>query len=255
MFSNRTIQEIVKAIKFSTHTEFDDFLIYFELPEEIGGLSISKKENSLVNFLIKNRDLKGPDNSNLSVEIIEHIIKKGKTSFSRNSNLDNLNNTLKKDGYELTENSVRKILPDEIPVAQTENRLNEILNKYGFSTAISHYNQAIASHGRGDWAAANSQLRTFVEDFFNQVHCKIQAGNGDTTNQKRGELEKAKFFRSEYNEYLHNGTGFIEGFWKRLHPQGSHPGLSEEEDSTFRLHLVLIVIHYYAERLDATLTD
>lgn len=203
--------------------------------------------------MIKNKDRKGPDNANLTVEIIEYIIQKEKRTSRRHSNLEDLKNALKKDGYELTDVSVRKVLPDEVPVAKTENRLVEILIKYGFSTALGHYNQAIASHGRGDWAAANSQLRTFVEDFFDQVHLKIQAGGGATTNQRRGELEKAKFFREEYNEYLHNGTGFIEGFWKQLHPEGSHPGLSEEADSTFRLHLVLIVTHHYAERLELIL--
>lgn len=253
MFTNRTVQEIVKSINFATNNEFDDFIIHFELPEDIGGVSIAKKKTSLVNFLIKNKDRRGPDNASLTVEIIEYIIQKRKSTYWRHSNLDDLNNALKKDGYELTDVSVRKVLPDEVPVAQTENRLVEILKKYGFSTAVGHYNQAIASHGRGDWAAANSQLRTFVEDFFDQVHFKIQAGSGSSSHQRRGELEKAKFFRAEYNEYLNNGYGFIEGFWKRLHPEGSHPGLSEEADSTFRLHLVLVVIHYYAERLDTIL--
>ena len=94
--------------------------------------------------------------------------------------MDYLSNALKKDGYEFTDVSVRKMLPDEVPVSQTENRLVAILEKYGFSTAVSHYNQVICSHGRGDWAASNSQLRTFVEDFFDRVHLKIQAGHGVT---------------------------------------------------------------------------
>jgi len=33
----------------------------------------------------------------------------------------------------------------------------------------------------------------------------------------------------------------MKSFFRRLHPQGAHPGLSAEEDSTFRLHLVLLV--------------
>lgn len=253
MFSNRTVQQIVKSINFRTHNEFDNFKIHFELPEEIGGDSISKKETSLVNFLIKNRDCKGPNNSNLSVEIIEYLIEKSTTSYPYYFKQDELINALKKDGFEIKEKSVRKMLPEKVPVAQSENRLINILKKYNFDTALGHYNQAIASHGRGEWAAANAQLRSFVEDFFDQTHTKIQAGSGDTSNQRRGELEKAGFFRAEYNEYLHNGKGFIEGFWKRLHPEGSHPGLSEESDATFRLHLVLVVIHYYAERLDEIL--
>ncbi|MDI9221523.1 hypothetical protein QMZ30_11480 [Pantoea sp. EA-12] len=252
MFSNRTIQEVVKSIQFRTNNEFDDFIIHFELSEDIGGGSIAKKETSLVKYLKDNPGVKGPDNSDLVVEIIEYILKKDARSYSLYNNLENLNNALKRDGYELTDTSVRKTLPGNVPVARSEDRLAEILKKHGFTTAAGHYDQAIASHGRGEWAAANSQLRTFVEEFFDRIHDVTQAGSGKSSQQRRQELASAGFFRSEYNEFCHNGTGFVEGFWKRLHPEGSHPGLSEEADSTFRLHLVLVVIHYYAERFDKT---
>jgi len=87
--------------------------------------------------------------------------------------------------------------------------------------------------------------------FFDQVRKKLQAGNGTKYHQRRQELANAGFFRAQYNEFTGNGTEFVEGFWKRLHPEGSHPALSEEPDATFRLHLVLVVIHYYAERFDS----
>ncbi|WP_293648875.1 hypothetical protein [Pantoea septica] len=253
MFSNRTIQAIVNAVGFTTNNEFSDFIVRFELSEDIGGVSIAKKQSALVNFLIKNPEAKGPDNASLAIEIIEYIINKNRKYYSRSANslMQELENALKKDGYELTETSVRKALPEEIPVDKTENKLIEILNKHGFSTAKGHYIQAIASHGRGDWAASNAQLRTFTEDFFDQVHKKLQAGNGANSHQRRQELANAGLFRAEFNEFTGNGTGFVEGFWKRLHPEGSHPGLSEEPDATFRLHLVLVVIHYYAERFDS----
>lgn len=186
MFSNRTVQEIIKTINFRTHNDFDNFLIYFELPEELSVDSISKKETTLVNFLIKNRNLKGPNNSLLSLEIIEYILEKESITYSRHSNIKNLNNALKRDGYEIIEKTVRKVLPEEVPVIEYENRLIEILKRYDFKTAVGHYSQAIASHGRGDWAAANAQFRSFVEDFFEQVHSLIQAGEGVSTNQKRG---------------------------------------------------------------------
>jgi len=38
--------------------------------------------------------------------------------------------------------------------------------------------------------------------------------------------------------------------FKRLHPQGAHPGLSDEEDSTFRLHMVLLLCWLFLRRLD-----
>ena len=35
----------------------------------------------------------------------------------------------------------------------------------------------------------------------------------------------------------------------RSHPSGSHPGLSDEDDCTFRLHLVLLVSRLLLQRL------
>lgn len=35
-----------------------------------------------------------------------------------------------------------------------------------------------------------------------------------------------------------------------LHPEGSHPGLSDIDDSTFRLHLVLLVTANILKRVD-----
>jgi hypothetical protein len=60
------------------------------------------------------------------------------------------------------------------------------------------------------------------------------------------------FLREDLNEVEHANCKkpFIEGLWKRLHPQGSHPGLSDEEDSTFRYHAVIVVAYDLLKRLD-----
>ncbi|NDI36666.1 hypothetical protein EPK97_18265 [Chengkuizengella sediminis] len=47
-------------------------------------------------------------------------------------------------------------------------------------------------------------------------------------------------FYKELNEWLDNSQGYFETFWKRLHREGPHPGLSDEHDSIFRLNLVQI---------------
>jgi hypothetical protein len=41
----------------------------------------------------------------------------------------------------------------------------------------------------------------------------------------------------------------MQAFFRRLHPAGSHPGLSDEDDSTFRLHLVLLVARNLLRRI------
>ena len=88
-----------------------------------------------------------------------------------------------------------------------------------------------------------------MEEFFNKAQAIVCPGQYSSANEQKIALAKAGFFIDSYNEYLFNGTGFIEGFWKRLHPEGSHPGLSEQSDSTFRLHLVIFVVNYLILRI------
>jgi hypothetical protein len=159
--------------------------------------------------------------------------------------------SLDRDGFELTDTGLRRKLPAMLPVVAQEDQLTSLLRKFGFGIAVGHYEQAVAAHARGEWAAANAQLRSFVEDFFNRVQEIVCPGQFSSSNDRRIALAKAGFFIKEYNEYLFNGSGFVEGFWKRLHPEGSHPGLSEQADSTFRLHLVILVIHFFVTRLEA----
>ncbi len=55
-----------------------------------------------------------------------------------------------------------------------------------------------------------------------------------------------------YEKYFKDKHIFcnFETFWKRLHTHGSHPGLSNEEDSIFRLNLVQISTLEILKRYD-----
>ncbi len=248
MLSRKAILTLVNALNFRTNDAVERFCVEFEIEPVIANLSyLKQKETAISKHLIANEEAKGPMGSALVIEVIEYLLKNTNRS---GEHFQEFEHHLEKDGYSLTETSIRASLPSQIPLVETEDRLVEILKKRGFDVALGHYEQAVAAHGRGEWAAANAQLRSFVEEFFNKTHSLINAGNASQSQARKAELANIGFFSKEYNEFLHNGTGFVEGFWKRLHPEGSHPGLSESADSTFRLHLVLLVLHYFAERLD-----
>lgn len=249
MFSRRTILTLVEALNFKTHDKIERFALELELEAIVSGQWIKEKETSISKYLIEHGNEKSSTGAPLVVDVIEYLLREA----SYNSDFSALQNCLASDGYELTDKSVRQSLPQAIPLTESENKLLSILKARGFNVAIGHYEQALAAHGRGDWAATNAQLRSFVEEFFNQCHALLGTGTGQSTQQKKQDLASSGFFISQYNEFLGNGTGFVEGFWKRLHPHGSHPGLSESADSTFRLHMVLLVLHHYAERLDEKL--
>lgn len=251
-FSRKTILEIVKALNFQTYDEVERFGLEFGLEKVVSGNYLKEKVTSIAKHLISHPEALGPNDAALSVEIIDYAIKHHHGFKSFTESYTDLAHSLERDGFEITDSGLRRKLPIEFPIVEQEDELISLLKKFGFDTAIGHYHQALAAHGRGEWAAANAQLRTFVEEFFNKTQEIVCPGPYSSSNDRRAALAKASFFVSEYNEYLFNGTGFVEAFWKRLHPEGSHPGLSKQSDSTFRLHLVILVIHHFITRLEAS---
>lgn len=271
-FSRITIVELIKCLESLTTTEFDRMLLKYGL-EEIAPSSFGSKPrrlNSLAKFLIENPDEKGPLGSNLIFELIEEEIKRRQPDnsiFGYRSNIPieethpELVNSLRRDGFVIIEGKLRTMLPEDIPLVEKENELNSLLDKFSFNTTKGHLNQAISAHTRGDWASANAQLRTFVESLFDSIADALVLDKTKlpSTEHKRRELLtelSPPFFIPSLNEWeIGDKGGFMQGFWRRLHPQGSHPGLSDEEDSTFRLHLVILVGHHLVKRLDERLRN
>ena len=131
--------------------------------------------------------------------------------------------------------------------------MHALLNNLAFDVPLGHLDQGIAAHARGDWAAANAQFRPFIESLFDELAERLARGGAlpQTGNDRRQWLAQVRppFFIGDLNEWTGQGTGFLEAFYRRLHPQGAHPGLSDEEDSTFRLYLVLLVARLLLRRL------
>lgn len=264
-FSRITIIEAIDLLEGSSHAEFDRFLLKFGLeeisPRKVG--SITSRLNRLIKYLVDNPDEKGPFGANLTFEIIESLLERtssyfgfGQSSRPIEERLPKLVNSLKRDGYVITNGKLKRILPENIQLVEKENELNSLLDKFGFTTSRGHLQQAINAHTRGDWASANAQLRSFIESLFDLITDKLVSDKTalpPAGHQRRELLSKLSppFLLPGLNEWEKDGKGgFLPGLWRRLHPQGSHPGLSNEEDSTFRLHLVILTASHYLRRLD-----
>jgi hypothetical protein len=264
-FSRNTIINAIEAIQFSTHAELEKFLLRFELDEEVietGGLQ--PRTVGLMKYLIKNPERKGPSGADLIFEIIELSIKKCEASshgyYSSQSELyPNLVNSLRHDGFIIEDGNLKPMLPETIQLPDQENELEMLLRKFGFSIAIGHYEQATKAFARGDWAAANAQIRTYFESLLNAITDTLignKATSGTGSYQKWEQLTNTTppFLLTALNEWEMGGKGgFLQGFWKRLHPAGSHPGLSDEEDCTLRLHLAVVVSAHLMKRLSERL--
>jgi hypothetical protein len=160
-------------------------------------------------------------------------------------------------GYVVEENGeLRRALPEIVDLPAADNEVHMLLNRHNLAVPEGHLEQAIDAHTRGGWGAANSQSRSFLESLLDEIAYLLDANapcgqyQGAARRQLLANLNPA-FLCRELNEWSDDGKNFINGAFKRLHPQGAHPGLSDEEDSTFRLHLVVLVSRLLLRRLDA----
>ena len=161
--------------------------------------------------------------------------------------------SLRRDGFTIIDGALRRTLPVSLKLPEAENEIIRLLNKHGFAVAKGHLDQAFTAHTNGHWASANSQIRSFLEGLLDAIAEKIDpsAAALPSGQARRTKLAKHDFLSRELNEWSDQGFGFINGLVKRLHPHGSHPGLSDEDDSTFRRYTVLLTTRSLLVRLDA----
>lgn len=148
---------------------------------------------------------------------------------------------------------LRAALPGEVDLPAIDDEVHQLLKQFGFNVPLGHLGQAIDAHTRGDWAAANSQIRTFLEGLLSDIASHIdpqKAAELASSENRRAWLAEKGFLSSSRNEWTSDGKNFLNGLFKMLHTDGSHPGLSDEDHSTFRLHLGLITGRTLLRRLN-----
>lgn len=147
---------------------------------------------------------------------------------------------------------LRVALPEEVDLPATDDEVHRLLKHFDFATTLGHLDQAIEAHTRGDWAASNSQTRTFIESLFEQIAHHIDpaaaAAKGSSENRREWLAEKGFLSKARF-EWTNEGKNYINGLFKMLHTDGSHPGLSDDDHCTFRLHLALITSRTFLRRL------
>ena len=150
-----------------------------------------------------------------------------------------------------------RMLPDDIPeldFREAESEVVTLLDRGGFTTAKGHLSLALAAFQRGEWATANGQLRNFYESYLNEIAVNLGYSGNDDSKAKRDYLGNLSppFLLSDYNEWNTNNQKpqYVQGLMSRMHPHGGHPGLSEEEDATFRLQITLVTARLFLRRFN-----
>ncbi len=223
------------------------------------GVSLKRRMNDLIQFVDNNPDYRCDDES-LEMLIVEEAValmqphRKGLVDpeqFNLPPKMQTFRRVLQQDGFDVADGSLRPTLPKDIGTPRIESELIRLLEVHGFLTAKGHLDQAFDAHTRGNWAGANSQLRTFIEAFFDEIAEKLDPNtHTHPGHARRTKLANLGFFDCSLNEWDNHGKGFINGLIKRLHPEGPHPGLSDDDDSTFRMHIVLLTAMLFLRRYD-----
>lgn len=286
MLSKKTLLEIVFTIESWSTAELERFAVTFGIviPQQINGQSLSKarKANIIFDTLSRN-ELAGPFSDNLQIDSVQYILEKiirempppaaqnnlgifGSIQAEENETIEEcfvrlyprLYNSIKRDGFTVNNENITPQLPEELVASNVENELFRLLDLYNFTIAKGHLEQAIENHSNANWAAANGQFRTFIESLLISIanHLLPQrncTSFGDAI-QWLSEIAilNPVFLSPQLNEVTSPACNkpYINGLWKRLHPTGSHPGLSDEEDSTFRYHTLIVFARYLLNRLE-----
>lgn len=262
-FTRPTLIAAVELLERHTQASFDHMVLRLGLENEISdgaGLSVAKKCGQLGRLVIQ-RTSNVVDTIDGRVTLGEAIVREAlqmlnmrfktppQTAFLRGLARDGF---VVEEGDRVDKPRLRAALPDEVNLPASDSELHELLRAFQFHVPKGHLDQAIEAHTRGDWAACNAQLRTFMESLFDAIAHHIdpaRAAELPSSENRRQLLADRGFLAVDRNEWGSEGKNYINGLFKMLHTDGSHPGLSDEDHSTFRLHVVLITGRTFMRRL------
>lgn len=257
-FSRRTILSAVDLLNRLTQAELTRFVLDLgpDVAAEVGQSgSVMTRLNKLIWYLDVFPNYQVEDGRSIQEVIIEKAIWLLAEQEEENLPLPNeaaFLRRLEQDGFAVKDSQLRRTMPMELQLPEAESEVERLLSKYGLAIARGHLDQARDAHARGEWAAANAQIRTYLEAMLDAIAELIDPSSVSLAggHQRRERLAQKGFLSATLNEWDNTGKGYINGLMKRLHPQGSHPGLSDQEDSTFRLHTALLTARLLLKRLD-----
>lgn len=276
MLSLRTIEELTHVLDKLSRSEMERLYTVFGLTDLLypadPKMTTAKRANVLMQLMLSPSMKKGPYSESLAFDVLQYVVNKyfrEKGDPERHATYNKTNqelfldthahliNALKRDGFAINGTEIKKVLPEEIVEAKIETELIQLLDEFNFNRSKGHLEQAVDNHTKSLWASANSQFRTFIESLLIEICSTLLPSHSCSTAGAAINLlsntVSPPFLQKDLNEVESPRCDkpFVEGLFKRLHPEGSHPGLSDEEDSTFRYHITIVFAHYLLKRLQS----
>lgn len=161
--------------------------------------------------------------------------------------VDDLRKSLFKDGYDVVQSqesgtwSIGPLGAAEIPLPPQVSDLEASLRDKGFIVASEHYKQAFDAFKRQEWESANAATRTTTEGFLVEIAKSKFGYAGSSGGDAIEQLRQRDYFEQGEHDYL-------KGFWKMSHVNGSHPGLSNQEEALFRFSAATSALTFFIHR-------
>jgi len=248
-FSRRTVLASTNMLKTRGNAQLNHLELELGLENTgaLQGYSLQDRANSLARFVLENPGRQTEDGEDLRYAVVVRALQSlvnVPPAYAADEVRVALRSALERDGFVLEDGELRRSLPEALDLPAADDEVHQLLRQHGFATPLSHLDQAIENHTIGNWASANGQLRNFVESLLDEICIRIDPASAALASSENRRQRLANlnppFLSRTLNEWADDGKGFVNGFFRRLHPQGPHPGQSDNEDCTFRLHLVLI---------------
>lgn len=185
-FSRKTILAVTDILSGWSHSSLDRFLLEHGLEEaQLSGGSREARANGIARYLLGNPDATEEDGRNLVDAVVDEVVQSALSNCRGYSGFDYqifqqrysaLARGLERDGFSVEDGRLRRALPASLDLPAADDEVHALLEAYAFAVAAGHLDQAITAHSRGDWAAANAQLRSFIESLLDEIAERL-AGN------------------------------------------------------------------------------
>lgn len=153
--------------------------------------------------------------------------------------------SLENDGLKFTGHKLVPIVDEDFEAE--ENILKQNLSSLALNDAITYLDQSYENFISKNWESANAMTRTTLEYITTELAKKISLKKGDTFIFK-GHQSVRKYLRNnllDEHEFV-----ILTEFMSWFSGNGSHPGLSDENECRIRRILTIGLCQYYIEKYE-----
>lgn len=213
-----------------SHTQIETLFIEYEV--EGYNRQLNKQQN--LNIFVRDCDEDVLDS--VVLEKSYGFVNSGDTEKSQK-----LLSQLRLEGYDLGSESIIQIEPEGYSISEIDSFIINYFEDNTYNVSLTHFQQAIENFELNNYEASNGQIRTSYESFIIQfVNNKYSQNNTAVPNALTVLLQKQEIDQNEFDQF--------KSFWHGIQDNGPHPGISDYEESLFRIHSLIVFFRYLIKK-------